>query len=130
MEYYILSLLSSVHAYSSSAEAAGTPYLVLTIILVIAAIALFVWVMNSEPDPKKPKPATSDSSDDRPHSSAKSETGKLNLMKLSPDEKKPLHDIVSLYSYHPGRDIWVCPDCETENSNVLKKCSACGCPHV
>ena len=119
MENCIRSLLSGVHAYSSSAEAAGNPFLVLTIILVIAAIALAVWAMNREPGTKKTKPEVSDSS-------AKSETDKLKLMKLTPHEKKPEHDVVSIYSYQPDKDVWICPYCETENSNVMKKCGACG----
>ena len=40
-------------------------------------------------------------------------------------KKENDHMITTLYFYKPDRGIWVCPNCEVENSSTKKQCDMC-----
>lgn len=37
------------------------------------------------------------------------------------------HSVDSIYSYKEDKQVWICPNCETENESGTGSCCVCGC---
>lgn len=121
MDSIILRALIHVHAYGRAPNPGES--MMLICIVAVVAIGIVIWWANTRKDSSKPKPAPAEH---KPAASDEAEHRKLKISSTPSSVTVSSHEIVSLYSYRSADTVWICPDCETENSTVLRKCRSCG----